>query len=667
MPWARRISKPIPAIRSVSDSYELNDYSEGMNTFIGNDLMPVKNGGSNFWRLAQDARITTLGEYGTRKGFDNYNVDNSLAPVSAASIVTRSSSTGAADQNVGGVNYIAQPFTTVGAVRMVQAYFYMKNANNATGVPIVELWTDNAGVPSTMVARTSINPASITSSYTYVPANFASAPSLSATTKYHYVMYIQAGGSGNYNWRSTTTNTDALTSVNSGVSYSSNSFGMNFYNYGTTSTGVIGLHSAVKSDGTTKTVFANDTQVGWVNGVGSSVTAIKTGLNASASNYRFVTVNDIVYYVNGFDGLRKWDFTTESQVNATDYSHICVHKGLLFLVEVDNPNRIVWSNFGVYETFTSTDFLEVPAPKTGDPITALVSLNGYLLIFTRKNKYILSGDDNSNFRLDEAPDQKGTFSQETTTQDQNFVYYLSDDGVYRSNGNEAQLLSKNIYQDILDITNKGTSCMVVNRGRLYLWYAEDGSAVNNRCWVWNLNYSGRSDTVESLDTDAYVSRAISFGNDEDTNLIVGNAYVGTVHWQELLSNDYNNMGGDINFRLETHHMHFGSPSVLKEIRRWIIRVSAQSANYDIDPQYAYDLRSSFQSIGSLGVQGSGYTWGDSGTVWGSFTWGNNAEWQFTKIVPGEYRRFAFAYVHYAARQPQTFLGHTFVYQLRRIR
>lgn len=666
MPWAPRASHKVPAVGSPSQVIETNDYSLGMNTFLGNDAMPFKNGRPNYWRTAQDARITTLGQYETRKGLDFYSA-NYNTPTGGASITSLISATGAADHNIGLTTWGAQPFTTTGAVRLAQVQILLKNTAGATGTPIVEIWTDNAGVPGTKITRSSANSGLITSTYAaYLMIGFPDSPALSASTKYWIVVYVQLGGSGNYSWRSTTTNTAALTSVDSGATWSTTTFGFNFAAVGADNNPTIGIHQAIKSDGTTKTLYATGTKLEYMDALLSSPVDIKTGLNASATAYRFVTVNDIVYYVNGYDGYRKWDFTTESQVNATNYSLICQHKGLMFLVDVNDPNKLVFSNFGVYETFTSTDFFEIPAPKTGDPITALISLNGYLLIFTRNNKFILSGDDNSTFRLAEAPDQKGTFTQETATQDQNFVYYLSDDGVYRSNGNESQLMSTNNYQDILNLSGKDRCCVAVNRGRFYLWFPSAGSSRNDSCWVWNLNYDNKSQTIESIDTNAYVSRAAS-GQDLESPLIVGSSVVGTVYWQELPSNDYSNLGGDINFYLQTHYIHFGTPAVLKEVRRWLLRVKAQSGSYAITPMYASDLRPSFQTLGDVPVQGGGYIWGAATTIWGSFTWGTDVEGQTTLVVPGEYRRIAFAYKHYATRQPHSFLGHTFMFETRRMR
>lgn len=661
MPWARRVSKPIPSTGSRQSSYEINDYSLGMNSFVSNDKFPLKDGGSNMWRLAQNARIPTLGEYETRKGFDFHS-----AAAGETQDQTITSTTGAADKAFNGVTRLAQKWTAGTSGRLSKLELNLKNSASATGVIIVEHWTDSSGTPGALISRTSIGSTSVSSSYGYITARFPDAPSVTATTAYWVVVYVQATGSGSYYWSSTTTATTAKTSTDSGSTWSSTSYALNFKQHYCTDAAVKGLHRAYKSDGTKKTLFAHGTVLYSIDDVTGALTTVKSGLSASATHYRFETVNDIVYYVNGYDGYRKWDFTTESQVSATNYTHIRQHKGLMFLREKDDPNKVVFSNFAEYETFTSTDFIYVPSPKTGDPVTALISLNGFLIIPTLKNKFILSGDDNATFSLDEAPDQKGTYTQETITADNNFIYYLSDDGVYRSNGSEPQLLSENIYEDILTLANKDTCCIAVNGGRLYLWYRSDGSAYNDRCYVWNLNFSSSSDTVESLDTDAFVSRALSAFRDSD-DLLVASSIIGQVYWQEKESNDYNNLGADIDFDLQTHYMTFASPSVLKEVRHWQPRFAAQDASYTMKCDYASDLRDNWQTHRFENVQGAGYLWGSASTVWGAFTWGSTAEVQSHLYVPGEYRRIALRYWHYAARQPQKFLGHSLVVQTRRIR
>lgn len=661
MPWARRATTPIPPISSKTTNYEFNDYSLGMNSFVSNDKFPVKNGGSNMWRLAQDARITTLGEYETRKGFDFYS-----APAGETQDQAITSTTGAADKAFNTTTLLAQPFTTASAGALTRLDINLKNASAATGTVIISIYSDTSGSPSTLISSTSVDPSLLTSSYTYDPFRYASAPTLANSTKYWIIASVQATGTGSYSWSSTTSATTAKTSTDGGMTWSTTSYALNFKQYYSTVGGVKGLYRAYKTDGTKVTLFAHNTTLYSVNDSTGALTAIKTGLSASAVKYRFAKINDVIYYVNGFDGYRKWDFTTESQVNTTNYTLICAHKGLIFLAGGLDPDAIIYSNFGLPETFTSTDFVYADSPKTGDTVTALASLNGNLLIWSHSNKYILSGSDNSTFAIDEAPDQKGTYSQETVTQDNNYVYFLSDDGVYRSNGSEAQIMSDNNYQDILTLANKAQCCLCVNRGRLRMWYPSAGSAFNNSCYVWSLNFSSSSnECLESNDTGAYVSFAVDAFQDSD-NLLVASSIVGQVHWQERDSNDYNNLGEALNFILQSHYYVGNSPALIKEYRYWEPRFGAESGNYSVNCQYAYDRRDNWQTQMSQNVQGSGPVWG-SGIVWGSFIWGTTAELQAYLYIPGEYRRTAVRYTHSGIRQPVKFLGHSFVAQQRRMR
>lgn len=658
MVWARRISKKIPNISGSRSYYEINDFSLGYNSFIGNDKFALNSGKSNMWRLAKNARITTLGEYSTRKGFDRCS---DAAGETKDQEIT--STTGAADADFDGVNRLAQKFTCGTTGRLTKVELNLKNDSSATGNVIVEIWTDSSG-PDEMLARSSIANTSVAATYGYLTARFVKAPSLTATTAYWIVAY-SLGGTSVFSWSSNTSATTAMTSDDSGSTWTAADYCLNFREYYAPTGGVIGEFRAYKSDGTKVSLMVHGTSLYSVNETTGALTAIKTGLNASATKYRFVLVNDVIYYINEYDGLRKWDFSTESQVLSTNYSHIVIHQGLLMLVPTADPTAIVYSNFGEYEVFTSTDLIYAPAPKTGDPITSLISLNGYLIVTTLDNKYILTGTDNATFTIDEAPDQKGTYTQETIDADKNFIYYLSDDGVYRSNGSEAQLLSENIYEDIRNLANKNTCVLKTNKGRLYLWFRSAGSANNDSCYVWNLNYSGNSDTVESLDTSAYVSRAFTCFGDSD-ELLVGSSLIGQLYWQELDSNDYNNLGDDIDFELQTHYMPFSSPSILKQIRKWKPRFKAQSGNYTITGEYAYGLRNNWTTLIIENVQGTGPVWG-SGIVWGAFTWGTTAEIEASATVPGEYNRIALRYKHYAPRQPHTFLGHTLEVQARRIR
>ena len=278
MAWAKRTSRGIPSVGSRQQTYEVNDYSKGANSFVSNDSLHINSDKSNFWRTAQDARINTLGSYETRKGMD-FHSDSA----GHTEDDTETSTTGASDGSFSQTTWLAQPFTTTSAGVLSQVDLNIKNANSATGVPIVEIWSNSGGEPSTRLARSSISASDITSSYAYLKVRFPDPPTLATSTTYWIVVYTQATGSNSYNWSSTTNTTEALTSADSGATWASTSYSLNFKQYYATTGGVKGLHRAYKSDGTAVTLMAHGTSLYSVNDTTGALTAIKTGLDASAT------------------------------------------------------------------------------------------------------------------------------------------------------------------------------------------------------------------------------------------------------------------------------------------------------------------------------------------------------------------------------------------------
>lgn len=114
-------------------------------------------------------------------------------------------------------------------------------------------------------------------------------------------------------------------------------------------------------------------------------------------------------------------------------------------------------------------------------------------------------------------------------------------------------------------------------------------------------------------------------------------------------------------------MTFNTPASEHAIRFWRARFGTSNSANTVTCQYATDLRDTANDVSNFDVQGSGYIWGDSGTVWGSFTWGTDKEKQADLSVPGEYRRIQLRYVHSGARQYVRFLGHTLTVMTRRMR
>src|SRR6185369_14495634 len=147
------------------------------------------------------------------------------------------------------------------------------------------------------------------------------------------------GGSGSYNWSSTTNATTAKTSSNQGGSWATTSYDLNAKTYVSTDSAYLGGMRYTPSNATAKTVIAHGTNVYTVSDVDGTTTSIKSGLSGSATEYNFAQSNDVLYYCNGQDAPRQWDGTTESAVtNAPATSKfITFHKNRMWIVDITNP------------------------------------------------------------------------------------------------------------------------------------------------------------------------------------------------------------------------------------------------------------------------------------------------------------------------------------------
>lgn len=653
---SRRKSK-LPKIKGSSlEKIDVLDYSRGFNSYLANDAVPL-----DTLVKAQDARISTLGRMTTRKGANFYsNADGETEDD------TQTTVTGAADQTIGTSTWKAATFTTTTAGRLTKVELNLKS-NTGTAPIIVEIYTNSSGAPGTKLATSSIKNSSVTGSYAYLTARFVEAPLLANATAYWIVAYQQTEGTGNYHWSSTTAATTSLTSADSGGTWSATSYDLNFKTHLSTDGGVKGLYRAYKSDGTKKTIMAAGTTLSSISEVDGSLTSIKTGLASGATDYRFATINDTVYYVNGVDAPRKWDFSTDSAWSGSGFpgapSLIRAHQDLLWVNDTSDPTKLVFSNEDDYETAASTNFIYVPSPKYPENIVALESLNGALHVFTTGSKHTIYGVDKATFQLVESAARKGTFSQESIAKTRNAIYFMADDGVYRFNGVEDELISAPITDKIETIMNKDSVVLGVNGNRLNIYYRSSGSAYNDKCLVYNLDYG----SWESEDTNQYVARAIQWtGGTDEFEYTTGSSLVGQAYkWGEE-SNDYSDLGCPLSFDIRTSYLHGNEPNALKIWKRWYPRFKKQTRSFDVtvatDDEFNDSPTEYSVSVGAGGVTwGGGAEWGD-GSVYGSSKFGSDR-----KHLSGQayYRQYRIS--KSGVNVPVEFLGHTLQIQKKRLR
>lgn len=564
-------------------------------------------------RNSTDRRVAI----GTRKGSGFYSV-----PIGEVIDADVTSVTGAADQTFTDTGWVADKFVAGSDGRLTKVGVNIKLGTTPTQHILVAIYSDSGGSPGTLLATSSILTNSVSAGYAYLYPRFSEAPQVSSGSTYWVVCYMQMGGSGNYQWSSNTAATTAKTSSNSGGTWSATSFAMNLKTYISTNSFLLGGTRYTPSNAAATTIIAHGTSVYSIDDNTGVTTAIKTGLSASATAYYFAQVQDVLYIVNGYDTPQQWDGTTWQAVSASSGASgaqpngklIIVHKNRLWFVDTSNPTKISWSELGLFNEYVSTSFLYVPASKSGDPITGWTVFQDNLVIFTRKTKYVLFGDDPGNFILRQSSGKRGAVNQNVIQSDPNFIYFLSDDGVYRYNGSSDELVSDKIQTEIDSIVDNTECSAVIHNNYYRLYYGSQGSVVNDSCILW--------DTLNNFwlrDSGTYVDKP--FVN-EDNELYEGSSLVGALYLGEQA---YSDLGKPIEFIYWTKYFGDGLRKIL--LRRLIPSIRLQTQPYelniyiDIDQRNTIPLRYSVSAQASGSSWGGGDTWAD-GTLWGSATVSN---------------------------------------------
>lgn len=260
-------------------------------------------------------------------------------------------------------------------------------------------------------------------------------------------------------------------------------------------------------------------------------------------------------------------------------SDILMHKDRLWGVVASDPNKLVFSEnpgnpaydpTGVnptktreqwYYAWLSVSYWYVPRPHNGSPITALVSFQDALTVFTQDNKYILSGYDRGSLSLRQSTGSKGAISQRGVVRDENRIYFVSDDGLYEYNGSADTKISGLVDPLIDGCPSLINISPVVWKNQVRFYMASEGSPVNDICLIYD------KDVKELLlDTDTYISQAVYYNDaDDDHQLIEFSSLVPVAYRAEQ---SYHSLGAPIDFEYRLKYDSMGTPMQRKRIKRF---------------------------------------------------------------------------------------------------
>jgi hypothetical protein len=316
-----------------------------------------------------------------------------------------------------------------------------------------------------------------------------------------------------------------------------------------------------------------------------------------------------------------------------------------------NTNRVVYSEPGDITNYLSTNFLYVPAPKSGDPASSMFKLQDNLWFGTRTSKYVLYGSDSTSFILRQSLATKGIVNQNSVCVDGNYAYFVSDDGIYSCNGTTDELISRFITPTFMAIPDPSLGQIIVWQNTLRWYFAELGSLVCNAMLSLDLVNGGWF-----YDTNAYIQRVFKYKTSGDTPyLIECSSRVGQAFKAEQ---QYSDLGKPIKMEYFDAPQAFGDPAVYKQILFYYVRFVAEAGSYLVNCQMDKELQNS-PADGFVQMQGGGTTWGSAN--WGAFIWGSSNFLEATIPVNGEYRWWQPRFTITGADCPIEFQGYSMYY------
>lgn len=578
----------------------------------------------NFRLYAQQSDDRRVG-VSSRKGPGFY-----INPLGEAQATVNTATTGAATASVGVIDNVhMQPWVASTNNRLTKMDLAIGNPNNASGPVLIRIYDDNGGKPGKLLTTTGITNGSIPSTPGYVPAQFLNAPKLTSGATYWTVISVQDDGEGSYVLATTTAGSHASVTQAS-LSYGTEqSYSVNFRTYTTVDGAFKGAYRFARDNGNNVTLVAHGTTMYKVDEATHSLVSIATGLSASATEYVFTNGDNKVFWVNGFDGLKTWDGTTVSTITDSELpilSQIIFHKDRLWGVTAADPNKLVFSenpgnpsdlatNLQWYYAWLSVSFIYVPRPHNGSPITALVSFQDSLVVFTQDRKYVISGYDRGSFNLREATGNRGALSHRGVFADENSIFFVSDDGLYEHNGSSDQKLSERVTPLFDGCPNKSAITPVGWNSKIRFYMASSGSPVNNICLLYN------KDLKEfEYDTDTYIDTAVYYGDADDDQQLIEFSSIAPVAY--TAEQGYNSLGAPIDFEYDLAYNSLGSPAQRKRLLKFFPLFQGVDSSFPINIEMDRDFEDS-PRIKEVALIVNGSTWGDfnwgDGTLYGGGT------------------------------------------------
>jgi hypothetical protein len=554
----------------------------------------------------------------------------------ALNVQNVASSTG--DATFTSQTWLLEPFTPSSTGAITKLEYEIKRSLSGSGHVIVELYTDSAGTPGTLIAQGAIIAGNITTSFQYRAAYFIDAPTLTSGTQYWHRVRVQEGGTATYALNKTAASGGKST-VTPGTVLTDLGYTWRYKSYISTAGNILGFTRRYPSNKQNRTLFAMGTDVYSVTDAGVA-TSITSTINAAAEKVRFVNVDDKTMWCDGYT-TKKYDGTTVSELlNAGAATHFIIHKNRAFLVPADDPTRVKFSDLYNFESYPSVNFFYVPSPKSPDHVVGWRVFQDNLHIFTHETKHTVYGSEIGSFTRKEAIGTKGAVSDEAIAVDRNYIYFMADDKmIYRYNGVEDELLSEKVEPELQSIVDVSKVSLHIYRNQLRVYYARGTDTQPRHMLLLELSKKDSNKYLQWFqDTGRPVMGSLEWTH-TNNELIEFSSKVGAIYLGET---DESDLGKAIEMKYWTKYKLYGSGMAKDRIKRFRPFVRPSDAPYVLQVGKDIDFANDPVMV-DFTVAAGGATWGNF--VWGDGTiWGDNAQLIDDKVPMsgrGKFTQFRF--------------------------
>jgi len=270
--------------------------------------------------------------------------------------------------------------------------------------------------------------------------------------------------------------------------------------YGDTISGattILGLHGYVKfSTQVVYPLMVHAAEIYWNDD--GTWTAQTQSLTTGLEGY-FIDAFDEVYFTNGTDNVRHWDGTTWSaETTMKKGTMMAFFENRIFTAGISGEEDTVYYTDIATDTQTKTAYIEL-----GEEVTALLPTDRYLWIFTRNDIYRITrmqqydGIAVGPEALEKLPIHKGAVGKRAVCKVGPWVYFVADDGIYRTDGTSKTLITadcKVSWSAVDPAQLSGATAQELNN-RVYFALRESGESYNNKVFVYDTTYLHQSPTT----------------------------------------------------------------------------------------------------------------------------------------------------------------------------